>query len=113
MTTIEYTNKGITKLQSFTNLKKEACQKLIRRAYVNGTDVEDLSYKERAYFENYIDMSKRTGLVYGGYCFVFADNYCVNVLKQPKKGSFNGKDKIKNPKKFAKHYDLVSDGICA
>ena len=113
MTIVEYTHKGISKLQEYTNLSKEACQKLIRRAYVNGIDIEDLPSKEKAHFANYIDTTKRTGLVYGEYCFVFADNYCVNVLKQPKKANYCGKDKIKNLKKYTKHYDLTLNELCA
>ena len=104
MLTVEYTRKSIDKIQQLTNLKADAAKKLIRRAFVNGTDIEDLSTKDKAYFENYIDTTKRTGLVYGEFCYVFADNYCVNVLRAPKKTNYIGKDKIKNPKKYAKHY---------
>jgi len=105
MNTIIYTNKGISKLQSFTNLNDKACMKLIRRAYANGINLKDLSSEERHYFESYINSSNRTALIYGDYCYVFAGSYCINVLRQPKKRKYRGKDKIKNLKKYSKHYD--------
>lgn len=104
MSIVEYTRNGISKLQSFTNLNADACQKLTRRAYVNGISIEDLSTKDKVYYESLIDTTKRTGLVYGEFCYVFADNYCVNVLRAPRKINYIGKDKIRNPKKYTKHY---------
>ena len=108
--TVEYTRKGLTKAEEWANLKSDAAKKMIRRAAVWGQDITELPSKQKAYFESYVDTSRRKAVVYSGYCFVFADDYCVNMLRVPKwfgkKSNYVGKTQIKNPKKYSKHYDV-------
>ena len=114
---IECTNKGIKKVMKYANLSGASAEKMIRRAAVNGTDIMDLSSKDRAYFESMVDIAKRKAVIYAGYCFIFSEEYCVNILKVPKKigkkTNYIGKTQIRNPKKYAKHYDVENAWACA
>ena len=106
---IEITRNACEKVMQYAGLKENAARKLIKRAYVWGTDIRDLPSREKKYYFHYVDIGKRKAYVYAGCCFIFAGDYCVTVLKSPnraaQKARFDGKTKVRNPKKYIRHYD--------
>ena len=107
---IEYTHYGLEKTEKFTHLNTEGAKKLIRRASVRGTNVLDLPARKREYFEKKVDLNNRVAMIYSGFCFIYANNYCVNMYRVPpyfnRKSSYNGKTQVRDPKKYSKHYDM-------
>lgn len=83
-------------------------EKCIRLALERGRSIEDFKGQEKEYL-----LSKQNikVIVYDGFCFLFSDkNTYITLYPLPKwfehKKHYNGKESIRNIKKYHRYYDL-------
>ena len=99
---------GLTRMQERTGFNESTARRQINRALERGKTAEFFSSWERKFLEQ----EARNGckaLAYNGFCYIVnADGYCVTAYPLPvwfgKKKRFDGKERIRNPKAYAKYH---------
>lgn len=98
---------GAERMKERCNLKSQKnIAKSIELAIQRGKRAEDLSSWER----NFIEKDNRndcTAIAYNGYCYIIGpNNVCITIYALPtwfgKKKLFNGKERIRNIRKYSK-----------
>lgn len=102
------TKHSLDRMKDRLDVNKRKAEKQISDALKRGKPAEAFSSKERSF------LAKKacdgcTALAYNGFCYIInADNVCVTLYPLPawfgKKKHFDGKEKIRNPKKYDKYY---------
>ena len=82
-------------------------ERCIRLALERGKGVNDFKSREREYL---INKQNVKAVVYDGFCFLFgADDTLITLYPLPiwfaNKKQYDGKEKIRNPKKYYRHHD--------
>ncbi|SES90161.1 hypothetical protein SAMN02910413_1177 [Pseudobutyrivibrio sp. C4] len=90
-----------------TGLNRKASVRMMENAYNRGIDANQFSTVEKEYLERKAD----DGTIikyYAGYCFIFScEGLCITMYKAPTwfgKRHFDGKNRIRNLKKYNKKY---------
>ena len=99
------------------NMGRTGAQKMIDRARENGKTPDQLSSDER----NYLRSKESDGcraVFNEGYCFIFSEEgICITLFRVPKwfgsKSRFDGKVRVRNPKKYYRNYSFEEYGIPA
>lgn len=98
------TKHSIERIKDRLGVNARKAEKRISDAVSRGADAENFSARERKYL---LDKADRgcTAKVYDGYCYIVGENdVCVTLYRLPswfgKKKHFDGKEKIRNYKKY-------------
>ena len=107
------TKHSIERVYERTNCNRRSATRMIENALQRGKETYELSGKEKRFLDHKV--SKETGyrcVYYNDAIFIVtSEKVCVTVIKAPKwfgkKTMYNGKKRIRNPKK-AVSYNLIS-----
>ena len=91
-------------------VRGKQAEKRIRLAVERGKSAECFSAKERRYLEHE-SANGLTALAYNAFCYLVNDDgLCVTMYPLPgwfgKRMYYNGKEKIRDVKKYCRNYDL-------
>ncbi len=108
-TTISYASiHSLTRAKERAGLNERKAERQISRAMRDGKPADAFSSWERSYLEKeaYGDC---TAIAYSGFCYIVNSNgFCVTMYPLPawfgKKKHFDGKERIRNVKTYAKHH---------
>ncbi len=100
------TTHGLARTKERTGKNERSARKQIKRALERGKSYEAFSSWERKYLEQ----EARDGckaIAYDGYCYIFSEyGFCVTMYPLPvwfgKKKRFDGKERIRNAKVYAR-----------
>ena len=112
-TTINYTTcHSIDRAKERARLNERKATKMIEYALKRGKSANDFNSMERSYLEKE-GQGGCTAIAYNNFCYIVNENgFCVTLYPLPvwfgKKKRFDGKEKIRNPKKYSKNYDFQS-----
>lgn len=106
------TQHSILRTKERAKLTSNSAAKFINNAIQFGQDASHFPSKERTYLESKFSDNKKA-VYYKGYCFIIADrDVCVTMFPVPswfgKKSNFDGKIKVRNPKKYFNRYCPLS-----
>lgn len=98
------TQHSIERMKERLGVNARKAEKRISDAICRGTGAESFSAKERAYLTGK-ECRGCTAKVYDGYCYIVGENdVCVTLYRLPswfgKKKHYDGKEKIRNYKKY-------------
>ena len=101
------TNHYIERAKERCSLNIDEAKRLENRARKNGKRTEELTGIQKSYFK----IKERTGIepvLYQGYIFIYSGETCVTLYEMPealnRKHYFNGKEQIRNIKKYQRFY---------
>lgn len=102
-----YTNHSIERTVERTGLNRKAAIRMIENARIKGHEAREFGRMEREFLERKSSGGRRI-LIYAGYCFFFDDqDVCITMFGVPEwfgKTQFQGKKKIRNPKRYYRRY---------
>lgn len=103
MTTIH----SIERAKERIGLNEKKAAKQIALAWERGKGAKEFRSMERSFLEGECKYGS-TAIAYNNFCYIFnADGVCVTLYPLPvwfgKKKQFNGKEKVRNPKKYTKY----------
>lgn len=89
-------------------MNEEQAARFIRRAFERGKSAEDMPRKEREYMLKKESTANCRTVFYNDYFFIFSqDGNCITLYESPawfcKKSHFEGKEKIRNAKKYLRY----------
>lgn len=101
------TKHSIIRTEERASVKERVAKRLINNAKERGLAPNCFPLRERKYLESR-ENEKRIVRYYLGYCFVFSSDFCcITMFPVPqwfgKKVLFQGKTKIRKPKKYARN----------
>lgn len=93
-------------------VKGKQAERYIRLAVERGKSSEDFSAKEKHYLEKE-SSENYTAIAYNNFCYIISnDGLCITMFPLPnwfgKKMRYNGKEKIRDMKKYSRSHDLYS-----
>lgn len=101
---------SIERAQERGNINRKQAIEMIKRAQSRGKKYGDYKHSKE---KNYLLAKTQEGSIpvyYAGYIFIFDDSLqiCITMYEAPywfgKKVYYNGKERIKHPKKYIKYY---------
>lgn len=103
MTTIH----SIERAKERIGLNEKKATKQIALALERGKAAQEFRSMERSFLEGECKYGN-TAIAYNNFCYIFSeDGVCVTLYPLPiwfgKKKQFNGKEKVRNPKKYTKY----------
>lgn len=114
--TINYTTyHSIDRAKERAGLNERKATKMIELALERGKSANYFSSMEKSYLESE-GYDGCTAIAYNNFCYIVNENgICVTLYPLPawfgKKKRFDGKEKIRNPKKYSKNYGFYSREI--
>lgn len=104
---------SICRTEERANLSKGAAMKMIERASKKGRMASEFALDERRYLQSK-ENEGRYACYYSGYCFIFTKGHiCITMFPVPKwfgkRGKYNGKILIREPKKYLRIYGGAYD----
>ena len=115
-TAINYTTyHSIDRAKERAGLNERKATKMIELALERGKSASDFSSMEKSYLDSE-GYDGCTAIAYNNFCYIVNENgICVTLYPLPawfgKKKRFDGKEKIRNPKKYSKNYGFYSREI--
>ena len=112
-TIISYTTcHSIDRAKERAGLNERKATKMIEQALKRGKSANEFNSMEKSYLEKQ-GQGNCTAIAYNNFCYIVNENgFCVTLYPLPvwfgKKKRFDGKEKIRNPKKYRKNYDFYS-----
>lgn len=110
------TKHSLEKIKERLGVNLKRAEKRITDALTRGKSAEDFSSWERSFLEKEGKDGCRA-VAYNGFCYIVSpDNACVTLYPLPiwfgQKKHFDGKEKIRNIKKYNKtHFDMGSRSV--
>ena len=93
-----------------TGFNQKTSERLIANAIKRGKSAHTFAAKEREYLERQESKKGKRTIVYNSLCFIFSnDDVCITVYPVPVwfgKTQYDGKQKIRNSKKYIRYNDL-------
>ena len=112
MTTVSMaTIHSIDRAKERAGLNERRAYKMIDLALERGKTAEDFTSWERDYLLNE-GKADTTAIAYNNFCYIVSDEgFCVTLYPLPawfgKKKHFNGKERIRNMKTYARNYAMA------
>lgn len=100
---------SIVRAKERASWNEKQAEKNIARALARGKSAEDFTSWEREYLEGE-SRGNCTAVAYNNFCYIVNENgFCLTLYPLPiwfgKKKQFDGKERIRNAKKYAKYYN--------
>ena len=112
------TRHGYERAKERMNCSGKSAARFISLAVERGKDYTEFNANERAFLKAKLRTPDTKILVYNGYCFLLnEDNYCITMYELPKwfgkkPTHYDGKIKVKNPKKYSHMVDSYDEYDC-
>lgn len=102
---------SIARAKERAGLNERRAYKMIDLALERGKTAEDFTSWERDYLLNE-GKADTTAIAYNNFCYIVSDEgFCVTLYPLPawfgKKKHFNGKERIRNMKTYARNYAMA------
>ncbi len=102
-----YTLHSIERTTQRAGLNRRAAVRMIENARVKGLDSRGYGRDEKEYL-TVRELNGGRSVVYAGYCFIFDDeDVCITMYSVPVwfgKRHYQGKERIRNPRKYVRRY---------
>lgn len=109
------TNHSIIRTEERAHKSEKAARRMINLAKERGIKASDFPARERRYLEGK-GKGRKKAVYYAGYCFIFSNDFeCITMFSVPqwfgKKTNFQGKQRIRDIKKYVRNNPDVFDRI--